>query len=197
MTTLAFFVLAAATGVAQVERPYGFRDRLVTVHRNDRRDFSVKAQADDFEFVNGVQIVLRGDMPELVGIAADDFREYLLVSMGINASVCKESDPERPGLKRALFVELSRTGKRSFSVDVRDDSVTLRATDAKMAAQGFYHLEDRMNCRKGPYLKKGSRVRTPMFTHRFTFSGYGNDLFPDAHLRQIAHHGFTGIEVWL
>lgn len=197
MTTAAFLVLAALTGAAHVERPYGFRDRLVTVHRNDRRDYTLKAQSGEFEFVNGVQIVLPDNAPGLVGIAADDFREYLLVSMGVNASLCKAGDPERPGLKRALRVELSRTGKHSFSIDVTDDGVTLKATDERMAAQGFYYLEDRMNYRKGPYLKKGSRVRTPMFTHRFTFSGYGNDLFPDAHLKQIAHHGFTGIEVWL
>jgi len=75
--------------------------------------------------------------------------------------------------------------------------VRIVASDDRMAAQAFYHLEDVMNFRRGPFVRFGETRRFPSFDHRITFSGYGNDLFPDAHLNQIAHHGFTDVEVWL
>ena len=189
--------LLAASAVANVEAPYAFKQRLVTVHRFDRRDFTQKALENEFEFKNGMQIVIPDAADGLVKYAAEDFREYLLQSMSINASVRLASAKERPGLERGVVLSLSRKGKPGFAVDVVGNCVSVDATDSKMAAQAFYYLEDRMNFRKGPFLKIGKYSRTPMFAHRYTFSGYGNDLFPDEHLKQIAHHGFTGIEVWL
>ena len=195
---LAFVMgLLAASAVANVEAPYAFKQRLVTVHRFDRRDFTQKALENEFEFKNGMQIVIPDAADGLVKYAAEDFREYLLQSMSINASVRLASAKERPGLERGVVLSLSRKGKPGFAVDVVGNCVSVDATDSKMAAQAFYYLEDRMNFRKGPFLKIGKYSRTPMFAHRYTFSGYGNDLFPDEHLKQIAHHGFTGIEVWL
>ena len=182
---------------AFAEAPYAFRTRLVTVHRTDRRDYSRRAAADEYAFANGTQIVVADGAPELVRRAAEDFREYLLVSMGINASVRAESDPAKPGLVRGVTVATGRSGARAFEIAVGEDGVRIDATDDRMAAQAFYHLEDAMNYRKGPFLKKRTYVRRPMFDHRFTFSGFGDDLFPDEHLNQIAHHGFMGIEIWL
>ena len=194
--SLAFAVVLSGA-LAFAEHPYAFRNRLLTVHRTDRRDFSRCAAVDEYAFVDGAQIVVADGAPDLLCRAAEDFREYLLVSMGVNASVRAESDPTKPGLVRGVTVRTGRAGTREFEIAVGDDGVKIDATDARMAAQALYSLEDRMNFRKGPFLKKGSSVRRPMFDHRFTFSGYGDDLFPDAHLNQIAHHGFTGIEIWL
>lgn len=47
MTMTGCLALAALTAAGPVERPYAFRERLVTVHRNDRRDLSVTARAAD------------------------------------------------------------------------------------------------------------------------------------------------------
>ena len=197
MSSIAALFFAALTAGAQVEAPYAFRTRLTAVHTPDRRDYSLKAQADEYEFKNGVQIVVPDGAAPLVRRAAEDFREYLLISMNVNASVREMSAPAREGLSTALTVRLSGGGKRCYSFNIGENGIELCASDERMAAQALYHLEDRMNYRKGPYLKNGSYTRTPMFNHRFTFSGFGNDLFPDEHLNQIAHHGFTGIEVWL
>ena len=195
---LSLGIAALAVGaVFAAETPYAFRQRLLAVHRNDRRDYSQCVAADEYAFADGTQIVVADGAPDLVRRAAEDFREYLLVSMGVNASVRAESDPAKPGLVRGVTVTTGRAGTREFEIAVGDDGVKIDATDDRMAAQAFYSLEDRMNFRKGPFLKRGSSVRRPMFDHRFTFSGYGDDLFPDAHLNQIAHHGFTGIEIWL
>ena len=189
--------LCIMTLSAVAEAPYSFRDRLVTVHRTDRRDFSLKASAEEFAFANGSQIAVADDAPELVRRAAEDFREYLVLSMGVNASVRNVSAPPKPGLVPSVEIRLAPAEKRGYSVETGPDGVKIAAADDKMAAQAFYHLEDLMNLRRGPFLKKGTERRSPVFDHRFTFSGFGDDIFPDGHLNQIAHHGFTGIEIWL
>ena len=179
------------------ETPLAFRDRLLCVHRQDRRDFALVADVDEFAFDHGAQIEIAADAPALLRHAAEDFRDYLLVSMGVNASVRTAGQAVRPGLSIAVKVRLLAADKQGYSVETGTNGVSMTATDAKMAAQAFYHLEDRMNLRRGPFLKLGTERRSPLFTHRLTFSGYGNDIFPDAHLSQIAHYGYTCIEVWL
>lgn len=187
----------AAAVLANAETPYAFRQRLVTVHRQDRRDFSQQAAEGEFEFRNGSQIVVPADAPALVRRAAEDFRDYLLVSMDVNASVRSAAEEPKPGLSAAVELTLSAAEKQGYAVETGADGVRIVATDDRMAAQAFYHLEDLMNLRRGPFLKHGREKRAPYFTHRLTFSGYGNDIFPDAHLNQIAHYGYTCIEVWL
>ena len=179
------------------EAPYAFRQRLVTVHRHDRRDWSEKAKPGEFEFADGAQIAVEDGAPELAWRAAEDFREYLLVSMGVNASVRKASSGARPGLKDAVSVRIAAAGRQGYTVSTGADGVKVVASDARMAAQALYHLEDLMNLRRAPFVAFGEERRAPVFAHRLTFSGYGNDIFPDGHLSQIAHHGFTCIEVWL
>ena len=193
-------ILAAACAVtvlANAETPYAFRQRLVTVHRQDRRDFSQKAEEGEFEFQNGMQIVVPDAAPALVRRAAEDFCDYLLVSMDLNASVRSAAEEARPGLSTAVELTLAAAEKQGYTVETGTNGVRIVATDDRMAAQALYHLEDMMNLRRGPFLKHGKERRAPYFTHRLTFSGYGNDIFPDAHLNQIAHHGYTCIEVWL
>ena len=172
------------------ETPYSFRQRLTTVHRHDRRDFSRKAKPDDFEFLNGVRIGIAADAPDLVRLAVDDFCDYLCVSMSVNASPSVSSDAQ-------VRISIDPSLKRGYSIVTGKDGMFISAADAKMAAQALYHLEDVMNMRKGPFVKTGTDRRSPIFDHRITFSGYGNDIFPDGHLSQLAHYGFTGIEVWL
>ena len=189
--------LLLAALAASGEAPYTFRGRLAAIHRADRRDMSLKAGADEFEFRNGAQLFVPADAPGLVRRAAEDFADYLVVSMVVNASVRAEGAEPRPGLQPGVTVAISNLGRSGYDVDVGADGVKISASDAWMAAQAFYHLEDAMNLRRGPFLKLGKERRSPVFAHRFTFAGFGDDIFPDAHLAQIAHHGFSGLEVWL
>lgn len=188
---------ALSAGVVFAEAPYAFRSRLVTVHRTDRRDMSVQPAADDYSFPNGVQIVVPDDAPALVRRAADDFADYLIVSMSVNASVRSASAPAKEGLVPGVWISLDALEKRGFVTTVDADGIRIVASDDRMAAQAFYRLEDVMNFRRGPFVRLGETRRFPVFDHRITFAGFGNDIFPDAHLNQIAHHGFTDIEVWL
>ena len=181
---------------AYSEAPYTFRNRLITVHRTDRRDIAQIAKDNEFEFKNGAQIFIAQNAPELVQRAAEDFADYLIVSMGVNASVRKNGAINRPGLEAGVSIILAEIKYRGYEINVSSAGVDIVASDPSMAAQAFYYLEDMMNLRRGPFLTFGRKQRKPIFNHRFTFSGFGNDIFPDAHLNQIAHHGFTGIEVW-
>lgn len=197
MITVSAILAAAIACSATVEAPFAFKARLSTVHRTDRRDFSLKANPDEYAFVHGSQIVIADDACALVRLAAADFSDYMIVSMGVNASVRKASAAAKPGLVSAVRVSLKADMKRGYEIAVSNRGVDVCASDAKMAAQALYRLEDRMNLRRGPFLDTGKEVRHPVFKHRTTFAGFGNDIFPDAHLAQIAHHGFTDIEVWL
>lgn len=188
-------VLAGA--LAFGEPQYAFRNRLVTVHRTDRRDYALKVSPGEREIVHGTEIVIPDAAPALVRRAADDFADYLIVSMGVNASVRRASETVRPGLSADIVLRLETLPKKGYRIDVSDDGVRVSATDERMAAQALYHLEDRMNLRRGPFLSRGTETRSPVFEHRITFAGFGDDIFPDAHLNQIAHHGFTDIEIWL
>lgn len=190
-------VAALSAAMASAEAPYAFRSRLTTVHRADRRDMSLKPEPGEFTFADGAQIFVPSNAPALVRRAAADFVDYLVVSMRVNASVREHGSVQRPGLRPGVSISMRDMERPGYEVSVGDGGVNVSATDERMAAQALYHLEDLMNLRRGPFLRKGNARRFPRFRHRFTFSGFGNDIFPDAHLSQIAHHGFTGIEVWL
>ena len=193
-------VAAAAALVAGdvfAEAPYAFRSRLVTVHRTDRRDRTERSAADEYAFSDGVQIVVPDGAPALVRRAADDFADYLIVSMRINASVRAASEGPKPGLVAGVTVSLDALEKRGYVTTTGADGIRIVASDDRMAAQAFYHLEDVMNFRRGPFVRLGEERRFPIFDERITFAGFGNDIFPDAHLNQIAHAGFTRIEIWM
>lgn len=183
--------------LACAEVTFAFKSRLMTVHRTDRRDAGAVATADEFVFSNGTQIVCTKEAPELVTRAAADFCDYLIVSMGVNASVRSAEETSKPGLLPCVSVALRPDAKRGYEIATSAEGVHIIASDDRMAAQAFYRLEDRMNFRRGPFLKRGEERRFPIFENRVTFAGFGNDIFPDAHLNQIAHHGFTHIEIWM
>ena len=194
----AFLTLAAAlSATAETEAPYSFRTCLTTVHRVDRRDMSLRAAPGEFAFADGAQIFVPADAPELVRRAAEDFADYMIVSMRVNASVRVQGAKPIPGLRPGVTVAIKKLSRSGYEIDVGDAGASIAASSGAMAAQAFYHLEDVMNLRRGPFLRKGPERRYPRFRNRVTFSGYGDDIFPDAHLNQLAHYGFTTLEVWL
>ena len=71
--------------------------------------------------------------------------------------------------------------------------ITLRSDRA--AAQGCYALEDEMNLNEVPGLAPGEIVRTARFSPRMIHSGLGPGMYPDEHLRAIAHAGMDAIIV--
>jgi len=194
--SLVLAALAVDFGVAApaVEKPYDFRARLADVHRPNRRDWKLVPSADEFAFADGQGIALPSDAPALVRTATEDFRDYLLTSMGVNVSV-------RQGAVCPAAVRVTLDGSlkpRAYKIGVTAErGVDIRAFDAKAAAQALYRLEDRMNLRCAPFLRAGDELRRPRFSPRMTHSGWGCDQFPDAHLAQMAHYGLDAILIFV
>ena len=187
-------VVLCLAASAMAEAPYAFRERLECVHERGMRDAAAKAAADEFAFADGARIALLGEAAGCVSVARD-FEDYLRVSMGVEASTTV-----RPGSAERCAVMASLDGTlaaRQYRVGVSDGGVRIVAADGRALAQAFYHLEDLMNLRGGPFLRKGEETRRPRFAVRMTHSGYGNDIFPDEHLAQMAHYGMTAILVFL
>ena len=176
---------------AGVESPYDFRKRLETVHEPGRRDPQAVPSPDEFVFSDGAVVALPGDADEVLTTAAEDFVDYLKVSMSVKAAV------GRGRAEAALSVTTDKSmPERSCRIDA-GERVRITAADSRAAAQALYHLEDMMNLRCAPFLKKGSRTRRALFSPRMTHSGWGLDVFPDAHLAQIAHAGMDAIVIFI
>ena len=83
-------LLAAACAAAAVlpsaaEAPYAFRARLECVHERDRRDAAARPAADEFAFRDDAVVSVSDGADEALFAAAEDFADYLGVSMGVRA----------------------------------------------------------------------------------------------------------------
>ena len=188
-------IAAAAASVLGVEGANDFRRRLEVVHAPDRRDPEARCAPDEFPLGDGIAILLPEDADDVTRRAARDFEDYLAVSMNVMAHVCRHGGAPAAGAVVASLDPSLR--ERECRIEVAADGVRLAGRDPRALAQAFYHLEDLMNLRGGPFLRHGVTTRRPRFAVRMTHSGYGDDLFPDEHLAQMAHHGMTAIIVFL
>lgn len=187
-------VVVVAAGDCRAEGEYDFRKRLEVVHRADRRDMAAKRAADEFELADGIAICPSGGESDgLMFRAAVDFEDYLRVSMKVDAIVRRRGSAPAGSIVVGLDPTL---GERASRIEV-GDGVSVSAGSERAAAQALYHLEDLMNLRCGPFLKKGVEKREARFDVRMSHSGYGNDIFPDEHLSQMSHFGITAILVFL
>ena len=192
-----FIAALAAVPSAAKERPYDFRKRLAVVHEQARRDASLKPAADEIELADGMLIALPDGEKGLLFRAAQDFQDYLAVSMGVSATIV-EKGKTSPGKTAGIDISLRpNLPPRTSEFKADDSGVHIVSSDDRTAQQALFHLEDLMNLRSAPFLKKGADRRRQLFSPRMTHSGWGIDVFPDAHLRQIAHAGMDAIVIFV
>ena len=173
----AFAAAATARPCAKVQEPFSFRKNLESPHVANRRDVSLKPAADEFVFVDGCAV------PD------GDFADYLKVSMGVDAKV---------GENGVVQIKFDRSlEERESRIETTDMGVAITAFDDRAARRALYHLEDLMNLRRAPFLKKVTQRRRAVFSPRMTHSGWALDKFPDGHLAQIAHYGFDAILIFV
>ena len=187
-----------------VEKAYEFRRRLEYVHEKGMRNQSTVCGSDEFEVRDGFAIVLPPAADDFIVRAAHDFEDYLSVSMEVNARVVanEPAQEERNILRARISGERPKIAHETlkphgYAIEVNDEGVSVMAANGRAFAQALYHLEDVMNLRGGPFLRKGAESRAPLFAVRMTHSGYGCGLFPDAYLARMAHAGMTAIIVFL
>ncbi len=184
------------------ERNYEFRERMLTIHKENRRNLDFLPNDNEFEIKDGFTIYLSDTLGEVAKVSAMDFIDYLYTSMGVSAML-KKGEPKVTEnylyltLAEDMGIDLGKyKGYRGYRIDT-DNSVTVYANDDRGAAQALYYLEDVMNIRYAPFIKKGTISRKPMYTPQMVHSGFGIDDFPDEHLSQIAHHGRDAILVFV
>lgn len=173
-----------------MERKFQFRERLTEVHKKNIRNYEIKPDGDDFIIYDEFVITLPDKYEPCLHAAAEDFCDYLFESMNLAARI---------GVRGQISFDLSlekKDDKDWFKIDI-SDSVQIRATDSKTAAQAVYYLEDLMNERKAPFLKKGEIIKILNFSPRITnlmgYSGRQIKNIPEKYFKQVVHAGFDAV----
>ena len=177
-----------------MERNYEFRKRLSEVHKPGRKNPEVYLKKEGVVVTDDWQIVYPDDADRVIKIAANDLREYFEVSLEVYPTVRPASLAQKT--KIIEYNTLYNGKKSSYKLTVEDDKITISGADSRGAAQGSYFIEDQMNLNEGPVIAKGVTEKEPIYSPRMIHSGYGLDMFPDEHLRTIAHHGMDAILVF-
>lgn len=189
------------------ERNYDFRKRLLKVHKPDRRDYNIEPGSNEIAIDDTWDIIIPKDASRVILNVARDLEDYLFISMGVAIRLRKSEDISRECYKGTnKVVLLTRednrslaTGldiPRSYRIICSDNRIILCGYDDRGTAQASYYLEDIMNFKCAPIVQEMDECRKPLFSPRMVHSGYGLDMYPDAHLNAIAHAGMDAILVF-
>ncbi|MBQ4110492.1 MAG: hypothetical protein IJC74_06365 [Clostridia bacterium] len=185
----------------RTEKNYEFRKRISQVHRENIRNNTLEINDNEYELKDGLVVFLSPECGEVTYTAAKDFCDYLFVSMNVSASVKKGKPVNednfiyiKAGENSADFGNCA--GKSGYRIDV-SENIKICGFDERGAAQALYFLEDIMNLRKAPYIKKETVINKPLFSPRMVHSGYGLDDYPDEYLSAIAHQGRDAILIFV
>ena len=179
------------------EKHYDFRKKLLQVHKKDIRDFSRKAEKNEFIISDGMRICVEKNASDVVMVAVKDFCDYMLTAMDVSLMIDQKGCFPEEGTIHVRIAPKNEdlgagNGYMGSKITV-DRSIVISAFDERGAAQALYYLEDLMTFRKAPFLEKGVNAKRAMYSPRMVHSGYGIDWFPDAHLSAIAHAGMDAI----
>ncbi len=196
---------------------YDFRSRLLTVHPADRRDPALQPDLTaELVLTDASRILVPDTAGPVLRQAACDLQDYLQASMGLTIQVVLmpnrdaaangvtevAGSPVLPG--DIVVATVGYTGRdlgdcavtRGFRLDC-DQAVVISGFDERGAMQGCYYLEDCLNLRRAPFVRRGSERRRPLFSPRMVHSGYGLDQYPDPYLAAVAHAGMDAILVFV
>ncbi len=175
----------------KVEQNYDFRKRLC---KNHSRIFVAKDAAPEaFEYALPKEITLSFEGKSAVAsLALKDFKDYLKTAFGISAKIVEGEADIRAFISADNLGENSN-GYMGRKITVTDKGITIQGYDERGVAQALYYLEEEMNVRRAPFVKKGITENRPAFFPRMTHSGYGMDMFPDEYLLTLAHQGYDAI----
>lgn len=175
------------------ENRYDFRKRLREVHRKGVRDYDRKPRKDEIIIENGAVVSIPALADVVLLTAVKDFIDYLSVSQGVTARLTADA----PGVLEFELLTcdvLTPVKRMENSIEI-GENIKISAYNERGLAQGLYRLEQMMNLRRAPFLKKGLYHSAPLFSPRMTHSAYGFDMFPDGYLSQLAHNGIDAVLV--
>jgi len=179
------------------EKNYDFRKDLMQVHKSNRRDMSLVPKANEVSLADGICIVLPDNANAVITTAANDFADYMNVSMNTGAMVSPNAVDGCFPIILAINTDIEdASGYMGYRITTKADGVLVEGWHDKGIAQALYALEDIMNIRKAPYLEIGVIKRRAVFERRFTQSPLGFMAYTDEMLSLIAHYGMDCISVW-
>ena len=177
----------------KIEKNYDFRQRFDEVHKPNRRDYSLKAESNEFVISEDTVIVVPADADSTVMTAAHDLQDYFFKSMDMSLKL-KKGEACANSISYAVS---SAVAKDAFILEVTANGVKITGNMSKDAFCGSVYLEDQLNLREAPYIEIQTLERKKLFTPRIVHSGWGIELFPDSHLNAIAHAGFDAVVVFV
>ncbi len=188
------------------EQNYDFLKRMQVIHKPDRRDASVQADAGELVLDNGWEIRISPKASCVVRRAAKDMQDYLLTSMKVSVAIV-ETDHMIRAPKTLLYTTLAdyqgkpdRTPEKQGAFVFEGsaaEGILLCGAEERAVLYGSIHLEDEMNLREAPYLKAEKYLREPLTRMRSIHSGCAIDTFPDWQLDAIVHAGFNAIDLFV
>lgn len=181
------------------EKMYDFRKRLLEVHDHNVRNVNRTKKENEFEISNGALIKISPNACDVVKIAANDFVDFLNISMGVTAGVVNFGDEATITLELAeeAGVDLGEYASyKGFLIQTMQEGIKIYGHDPRGIAQALFYIEDLMCFAKAPVLAFGDIKKKPMFYPQMIHSGYGIDEFPDEYLLRVAHEGRDAILVF-
>ncbi len=188
------------------EALYDYHRRLAEgpVHKPDRNPGARPGNNEMMIPDRGWKLITAGGNTVILRHAVSDFQDYLKVSQNVivekeeretiagwqqqRQSIVVGTREQLPGCGVAL-----KTGK-SYEIIVSPERIVVCGYDERGAMFGLYNLEERMNLREGPFLKKDLQtVRRSLYDTRMVLSWLGWMEWPDRLLSHLVHDGFDSI----
>lgn len=177
-----------------MERNYQFRERMMVVHKKDRRDPDRKKAENEIEIDSSWTITIPRDYDRVTEKSCRDLEDYFFTSMGVSVRVMFEDEAEG---KTIAYTVDDTLDENSYRFTVTENKVTLCGHNTRASSQAGFYLEDLMNLCEGPFLTIGEEVRTSLYSPRMIHSGYALDKFPEEHIAAIAHAGINALLIFV
>lgn len=176
------------------QKNYDFKKELLVIHKPNIRDYT-KEPNNEFDFTNGVSILIENPENEVIMTAVKDFCDYLFVSQHCSTTLVRKGNYD-------LLVKFSSdltegNGYMGYRITTSADKIIIEGHDDRGIAQAFYYLEDLMNIRKAPFIKYGTVERKALFSPRISQSPFGMFEWCDEAFSILAHRGIDAIDLWI
>lgn len=175
------------------EKNYDFRKRLAVLHPLRLRSDAEPYRPETETLVGpDWKIVCTDPGNKVLMHAARDLQDYFRNSMKLELELSEMT--EAPCLVIGVREEKN---SRTARIDASDKRIFLTGATPREAAQACYRMEDELNLRGLPAVRKENRTYTRMFSPRMTHSGWELEQFPDVYLDHVAHAGMDAIIIFI
>lgn len=187
------------------EKNYDFLYRMREIHKADRRNCELEPVGGETVVDSSWVIAVKDSASEMVRKAAADLQDYLFTSMNVSIRIEKTVAAEKKAKQILLVTKNDFNGvlspvpekRGSYFFECDGENILVCGAEERGVLYGAIHIEDLMNLREAPYLKKCAYLREPLVRMRSVHSGSGIDDFPDWQLNAIVHAGFNAIDVFV